>query len=337
MRSLPYLVPALLVAFSAVATAQPGTSEVTLEAIESSDLPDIFKKPLPESVADLKLIEDYTTKLLPKLKACTVNLRVGPAQGSGVIVSPEGLILSAAHVVSRPGRRISVVFENGDTYRGQVLGRNTTLDAAMVQIESDRKDWPHCPLGSMDDIALGDWCTVLGHPGGFVEGRGLVVRLGRIVQKTKWYLQSDCELVGGDSGGPIFDMKGRLIGISTRIGEETTANFHVPISAYQTDWERLLASEDFRSHSGAYLGISGDPVEGGIGLKITDVYPDTPAANAGLKVGDVVVTIESKRVSNTQQLSELIGLFLPGEFVEIELLRDGKTESMKVRLGLRFD
>ncbi|MEZ5944444.1 MAG: trypsin-like peptidase domain-containing protein [Planctomycetaceae bacterium] len=315
----------------------PAASTVTTDTSGVEELPTAFRNLVPESLEQLREIEQFTTRLVPQLKECTVNIRVGPSQGSGVIVSSDGLILTAAHVVTRPGRRVSIVFQNGDTYRGKVLGRNTTLDAAMVQLESDRTDWPHCELGTMDSFDQGDWCIVLGHPGGFMEDRGLVTRLGRVVHKTKWYVQSDCELVGGDSGGPIFDMRGKLIGISTRIGEDTSANFHVPISAYHDGWDRMLASEDYHSHSGAYLGLSGDPVEGGVGLKLTDVYPGTPADVAGLRVGDVVVTVESKRVTDTKQLAELVGEFVPGETVKMEIVRNGKPQTIEVRLGLRFD
>ena len=315
----------------------PGTNPVTTDTSGVEELSSAFRNLVPESLDQLREIEQVTTRLIPQLKECTVNIRVGASQGSGVIVSSDGLILTAAHVVTRPGRRVSIVFQNGDTYRGKVLGRNTTLDAAMVQLESDRTDWPHCELGTMDSFNQGDWCIVLGHPGGYMEERGLVTRLGRVVHKTKWYVQSDCELVGGDSGGPIFDMRGKLIGISTRIGEDTSANFHVPISAYHDGWDRMLASEDYHSHSGAYLGLSGDPVEGGVGLKLTDVYPGTPADVAGLRVGDVVVTVESKRVTDTKQLSELVGEFVPGETVKMEIIRGGKPQTIDVRLGLRFD
>lgn len=304
---------------------------------DSAELPIAFTKAVPESLDDLRSIENLVTQLVPPLKQCTVNLRIGAAQGSGVIVSADGLILTAAHVVGRPSRRVSVIFDNGEQVVGRVLGRNQTLDAAMVQIESDRKDWPHCKVGRYEDVKLGDWCLVLGHPGGYLQERGLVTRLGRVIQKTRWYLQSDCELVGGDSGGPIFNMRGELIGINSRIGEETDANFHVPIAAYSADWDRYLAGEDFKSHSGAYLGISGDTVAGGNGVRLTDVYRNTPAAQAGLKIGDIVITVESKKVSSIEEISRLIGEQFPGEVVRLEILRDGKPQTLTVRLGMKFE
>ncbi|MCA9080641.1 MAG: trypsin-like peptidase domain-containing protein [Planctomycetaceae bacterium] len=317
-------------------TDRTAKQEAVATAATEPELPEVFRKALPESIEDLRAMERHVTAMLPKLKACTVNLRVGQAQGSGVIVSADGLVLTAAHVVGRPGRRVRILMPNGDEYLGQSLGRNQTLDAGMVQINSDRKDWPHCELGKFDPIELGDWCLVVGHPGGWDADRGLVSRLGRVIQKTHWYIQTDCELVGGDSGGPLFDMQGRLIGINSRIGEETSFNIHVPISAYNDDWDRLLTGEDFRSHSGAYLGLTGDPDPESGGMKVVEVFRRTPAAEAGIQVGDIIVTFQSKQVRTVQQLAELVGEELAGEAVKIELLRDGKAVTIEVRLGLRI-
>ena len=320
-----------------VQLAQNTSSTVSTTFSNEESLPPVFNKALPQTLAELRQIESRVTSLLPSLKACTVNLRIGQAQGSGVIVSAEGLILTAAHVAGRPGSRVRIVLPDGDELLGQTLGRNRTLDAGMVQINSDRKDWPRCELASMDSIKLGDWCIAMGHPGGWDEERGLVTRLGRVIQKTMWYLQTDCELVGGDSGGPLFDMHGRLIGINTRIGEETSFNFHVPISAYHEGWDRLLTGEDYRSHSGAYLGLSGDPRPAGTGLVVTDVYRGTPAEAADIKVGDILITLQSRQVRDIAQLTRLVGEELPGDVVKVEILRDGKPLTIDVRLGLRFD
>ena len=132
-------------------------------------------------------------------------------------------------------------------------------------------------------------------------------------------------------------MHGRLIGINTRIGEETSFNFHVPISAYHDGWDRLLTGEDYRSHSGAYLGLSGDPRPEGTGLLVTDVYRGTPAEAADIKVGDILMTLQSRQVRDIAQLARLVGEELPGDMVKVEILRDGKPITIDVRLGLRFE
>jgi serine protease Do len=196
-------------------------------------------------------------------------------------------------------------------------------------------NWPHTDMAPADSIEFGEWCVTTGHPGGHHEGRAPVVRLGRVLFATSRVIQSDCELVGGDSGGPLFDMHGRVIGINSRIGEETQLNFHVPIGAYSKSWDRLVASESFRTHSGALLGLSGEPHTAG--LKVTKVHPGEPADKAGVLVGDILVTFEGRKVTDLKGLIELVGSYQPKRTVDLELLREGKVVELEVKLGFRFD
>ena len=150
-------------------------------------------------------------------------------------------------------------------------------------------------------------------------------------------IQSDCELVGGDSGGPLFGADGTVIGVNTRIGESTDLNFHVPIDAYTRDWEKYLDGEDFKTHSGAYLGVSGVVKPGTVGMEVTEVYPGDPADRAGLKEGDVLLTFQSKKVTSMQELVEMVGEELPGKSVKLGIIRDGETIDLQLRLGMRWD
>ena len=299
-------------------------------------VPTAFSKPVPSSVNDLKQMQEHIAKIIPDLKECTVNVQVGGAQGSGVIVDPSGLVLTAAHVSGRPGRPVKIVLNNGREYRGKTLGRNVILDASLVQITSSRKDWPYCEMARKRSEP-GDWCLVLAHPGGYQPERGLVLRVGRVILENSWLVQTDCELVGGDSGGPLFGVDGKVIGINTRIGESTDLNFHVPISAYTDHWDRLVAGEDFKTHSGAYLGVLGEEIPGEPGLKVTQVLKGMPAERDGIFVGDVLLTFQSRKVNSLKQLKELIGEEPPGKSVRLELLRDGELVKLRVRLGMRLD
>src|SRR5690606_31606129 len=136
----------------------------------------------------------------------------------------------------------------------------------------------------------GDWCLVTGHPGGYQPGRPPVVRLGRVVAITDRLIQTDCELVGGDSGGPVFDMRGQVIGINSRIGEETSLNLHVPVSIYSDNWQRLIASETFGERIRAFLGVSGET--GDDGVRLTKIWENQPAESAGIQVGDVLLNFD---------------------------------------------
>jgi len=303
---------------------------------ENTPLPEAFSKPVPTSISDLRDMQQRITELVPELSACTVNLRIGRAQGTGVIVSEDGLILSAAHVTGRPGQPVVIITVDGKQFEGVTLGRNSTLDGSMVRIKSSRQNWPHRPV-STDAGQPGEWCLTLGHPGGFQQDRGLVLRVGRVIEQNDWLIQTDCELIGGDSGGPLFNMRGEVIGINTRIGESTQYNFHVPASAFTRDWERMLASEDFKSHSGAYLGVGGIPAESGRGLLIQVVEPRTPAEREGLKAGDILLTFQGVDIQEINQLITLVGEESPGRSVKLTILREGVEIEISARLGMRWD
>lgn len=332
MRKL-FLLPSLLF----LLTVPVCSAQTTMtDPVSAGPVPYAFDRPVPASVDELQEMQDHITKLIPRLMECTVNIFVGGAEGSGVIVSSEGHIITAAHVVGPPGRTVSIRMPDGNRYRGRNLGRNLELDAALIKINSDRTDWPHCKMAT-EFAEPGDWCLVVGHPAGYQKERGLVTRLGRVILENSWMIQTDCELVGGDSGGPLFGMDGRVIGINTRIGESTDLNFHVPIEAYTRDWDRLLASEDFRTHSGAYLGVSGVVKQGSLGMEVTEVYPNDPADRAGLMKGDILLTFQSRKVVSMQQLVDLVGQEKPGKSVKLGILRNGETLEMNLRLGMRRD
>src|SRR5262249_51459025 len=146
---------------------------------------------------------------------------------------------------------------------------------------------------------------------------------------------SDCELVGGDSGGPLFNMQGQVIGINSRIQESTNANYHVPISAYHDGWDRLAAGEMFATHSGAFLGVSGNAAADG--LRVTRVWEGGAAAAAGVEAGDVIVTFEGRRIDTLDTLRELVGRVPPGEPARLEILRDGRPMTLTVRLRIRVE
>ena len=309
-------------------------------------LPEVFSKSAPESVAELKALEAHVQKLLPQLSAATVAVRIHEAHGSGVIVSGSGLIMTAGHVSGRPGREVEVTLPDGKKVYGRTLGRNSNLDSGLIQIEGSRTDWPYCdvvPRGPGESsLQLGDWVISMGHPGGYMEGRTAPVRLGRVIVLINRLIQTDCELVGGDSGGPLFNMQGQVIGINSRIGAPLDFNFHVPTRLYQKEWDKLTQSRDLDGtedldgdgSKGALLGLSGQPDTAG--LKVTKVYADEPAAWAGIQVGDLLVTFDSQRISDMTQLIERVGDKLPGDEVHLELLRNGTKVELTVELDVKW-
>lgn len=312
-----------------------GCSALALQAF-ADDVPvSSLDKDAPESVEDLLEIEARVTALVEQTRATTVGLRIRNSYGSGVVVSADGYILTAGHVSGEPGRRVRISFADGTRVDGTTLGRNPTMDAGLIKIDGDRTDWPYSPMGTMESLQLGEWCITVGHPGGFSEDRGPVYRLGRLIYFNSRMIQSDCELIGGDSGGPMFDLDGNVIAIHSRIGPETEMNFHVPIGVYHDGWDRLVAGETFHTHSGALLGLTGESHEQG--LKVTRVWQGHPAERHGIRVDDILVTFDGHRVTTIDELVDLVGRCDPGQEVLVELLRNGEVVESRVRLGMRDD
>jgi serine protease Do len=314
--------------------AQPNAD--ARSALAPLSLPSVFAKADPQSLADARAIESHVVKLVDLVRPVTVALKVGRAFGSGVIVSEDGVILTAGHVIGEPGRRVEVTMSDGSKVQAVSLGRNRAIDSGMIQLPKDRK-WTHAELAQPASIKAGSWCLAMGHPGGYDPERGVVTRLGRVIASRKRFIQTDCELVGGDSGGPLFDMAGRVIAVHSRIGESANFNFHVPAAVYRDEWDRLVAGEDFAGHSGALLGITGVPSSGGRGLRITTVHAGEPAERAGVRTGDVLVLFDGREVKSLDKLIELVGERTPGQTIIAEVVRDGIAQKFKIELGMRWD
>ena len=184
-------------------------------------------------------------KVIAKVLPATVGVRIGNSAGSGVIVSEDGLVMTAGHVVGKPGQDVTFFFHDGKTAKGKTLGMFVTADAGMMKI-TDAGKYPFVELGSSADLKSGTWCVALGHPLGYQPGRPPVVRVGRVLRIREGVIQTDCTLVGGDSGGPLFDLEGRVIGIHSRIAGPTDVNLHVPVDIFRENWDRLLKGDSWQ-------------------------------------------------------------------------------------------
>ncbi len=296
------------------------------------DRPDVFGKKNPENLDDLKAIEKQVAKVAAKALECVVGVRVGAAQGSAVIISEDGYVLTAGHVCGAPGRNVVFLFANGKTARGKTLGMNRSIDSGLMKI-TDKGPWPHVDLGISKKLKAGDWMIAIGHPRGFQRDRPPVVRTGRVILATERVVQTDCTLFSGDFGGPLFDADGRVIAIHSRIGGRSSQNFHVPIDAYHDTWDRLAVSDVGPEKTGAMLGVNGETADEG--CRITRIYPGLAGDEAGLKVGDIVTKFDGKEFTGIRGMSRLIRKHKGGDKVEVEILRDGKEMKLKVTLSSR--
>lgn len=317
---------------------------VPAEADYSKDkpLPDAFSKKYPDGIGDLKVIEKHVKGLLEKVVPATVCIQFGDSSGSGVIVSEDGVILTAGHVSGKPGQTCEIVMPDGKKLKGKTLGKNDTIDSGMVRILDGGK-YPYVELGKSADLKKDQWCLITGHPGGYKEGRSPVVRVGHIVDlefKAKAaYIRTDCTLVGGDSGGPLFDMHGRVIGIHSRIGTQITSNMHVPVDTFRDTWDRLVKGESFKDVTLASATVSGKPY---FGLQldqvdkdciIGDIVEKSPAAEAGLKKDDIIKKFDGMDVVDKDGLRALFEQKKPNDKVLFEILRGTETLKKEVIVG----
>ncbi len=310
-------------------------------AMAAPDRPYINDKKAPDSRKDLDVIQKALATVLPKAREATVCIDLGEGSGSGVIVSPEGLVLTAAHVATGVGKELTVIMEDGKKLKAESMGLVSTTDCAMVRI-LEKGTYPFVSMDREDTTKLGDWVFSLGHSGGFDKDRGSVVRLGRLVRTADSTIQSDCTLIGGDSGGPLFDLEGRLIGIHSRVGEVLSQNMHVPMREFIAHWEEMTRGEFVGEGPFAkkpekgkgFFGLATEARPEG-GLKVTKVGRESPAEKAGFKEGDVILKLNGKPLATREELQEMIKEMSPGDKMALDLLKGGKAETLEMKLGER--
>lgn len=267
------------------------------------------------------------------------------SSGSGVVVSRQGLILTAAHVVQGADEML-VIFPDGRQARGKVLGANYSRDIAMVKLPEET-EWPFVGTGESKSLEAGDWVVSLGHSTGFDANRPPPVRFGRVVSKGPGnFLTTDCTLIGGDSGGPLFDLEGRVVGIHSSIGESLSNNNHAGIDGLKEDWQRLLDGETwgqlslnpFANPEMPVLGIGMGPSRRGQrGVVVESVVQDSPAAAAGVRPGDLIQTLDGSQVRHGGELLQILAKRQAGDEVTLGLLRGGRELEIKVALMRRSE
>lgn len=306
----------------------------------AEDRPYINDKKAPEDAKDLQTIQNALQKALPKARAATVCIELGEGSGTGVIVSADGLVLTAAHVSTGVGKKVTVIMEDGTKHKAETLGLVSDTDAAMLRI-TDKGTWPFVEIDRESTTRLGDWVFSLGHSGGFDKDRGSVVRLGRIVRMANTTWQSDCMLIGGDSGGPLFDLNGRLVGIHSRVGHQLAVNMHVPMSEYVKNWDAMMKSEfvgegPFAQRpvkGNGFLGLATESADGG--LRVTKVGAKSPAEQAGVKEGDIILRFNGKAFAKREEMQEHLKEMSAGDEVKLDIRRGGKELTLTLELGER--
>ena len=294
-----------------------------------------WEKKIPKDINDLIAIQERLRKLLPDTKAALVSIEASDGAGSGVIVSEDGLVLTAAHVIGKTGKKMKVRLSNGKRASAVTLGGSEISDGAMLQI-IDEGIWPHVPVARNGKSEVGDWCFGLGHPGGFDKERGIVVRIGKIISKKDETMQTDSRLLGGDSGGPLFDFDGHLIAIHSRVSQQPDQNYHVPVESFHANWDffrdKELVSYD-SMQKGGFFGVSCEETDSGLVVK--EVITGTAAEKAGIIKGDILLEVNEEPLDKREEFIIMISSLNPGDEAKILYQRNDAQISVKVSLGVR--
>lgn len=289
----------------------------------------------------LKQREQQIKESVRKAMPATVCVTDGVGYGSGVVVSEDGYVLTAGHVLTTNGRRLRVIFPDGREIAAKRLGKNLSADAGMIKI-TEEGTWPFVEMGDTGSIQRGDWCIALGHSGGYVLGRTPPVRTGRVLNSNDRRLVSDCVLIGGDSGGPLFDIDGKLIGIHSSIGTSIAENRHVAMSVFKNDWERLEAGETWGKLAELSRARPNGPL---LGIKLNKGLDDhaevlrvsrgSPAEEAGMRAGDFITAIDGEEIIDWQHVVDSVADHDIGDVIRIQVRRGEKTVELTAKLRRR--
>jgi serine protease Do len=210
-----------------------------------------------QTLAALKQAQADTHKHLPQMLAATVGIHLEDSSGSGVIISEDGYILTAAHVIAVPGDIFDIELSDGRKVKAKSLGMDHEWDAGLAKIMKEEK-WPHVKMAKSPPKP-GDWCLATGHPGGIFSDRKPPLRLGRVLvvgenDDPLAGIQTDATVYPGDSGGPLFNLQGEVIAVHSNIGLDVIENRHVPVDIYRQKWDDFCASKEF----GEPVDLSGE-------------------------------------------------------------------------------
>ncbi|HEX8539157.1 MAG TPA: Do family serine endopeptidase, partial [Cystobacter sp.] len=268
--------------------------------------------------------------------------------GSGFIIDPKGLVLTNNHVVEG-AVAIRVRLDDGRSFDAEIVGRDPLTDVALIRIKSKTDNLPTVKLGDSDAMRVGDWVVAIGNPFGLASSvsSGILSARARNIHSGPYddFLQTDAAINPGNSGGPLFNLKGEVVGINTAIvGGGTGIGFAVPSNQVKALLPQL---EKEGAVTRAWLGIGIQDLDEDIaralqlpvkeGAIVNQVNDNSPAGRAGVKMDDVIVSIDGQKVGSGSSLTRSVALKKPGSTSALEIFREGKRQTIRVQLGTRPD
>lgn len=304
-------------------------------------------------------IAEVANRLAPAVVSILVESRGSSVSaGTGMIITSDGYILTNKHVVDG-ARSITIITDNNDTYENvKLVGTDPTNDVAILKVNA--KDLPTVTLGDSKTIIIGQQVIAIGNALGQYQNTitsGIISGLGRSLtayssdysmsEELSDMIQTDAAINAGNSGGPLVNAAGEVIGINTAVSSEgSNLGFAIPISSVKGLIKSVIEEGHVtRSYAGVrYFNITPDiaieydlPVTSGAYL-FTDssesaVIEGSPAADAGLETGDIITKVNGISIGRSGSFSSLLGEYAPGDTVQLEILRDGETKTLKLTLG----
>ena len=279
--------------------------------------------------------------------------REGQSLGSGFIVSADGYVVTNNHVVTPQGNgtveEITVTMPDGTEYEAKMVGKDAESDLAVLKIDRS-EPFPFVKFGDSEKARAGDWVIAIGNPfglGGTVTS-GIISSVLRTAGAGAYdrFIQTDAAINRGNSGGPLFDMQGNVIGINNAIlspsGGSVGVGFAIPADTAAPIVERLRKGESIeRGYLGVSIGPVTDDFAAALGLPrnrgevVQTVVDGEAAQKAGIEPGDVVISVNGKDVTPDQTLSFLVANVKPGTTIPVTLIRDGKQRTIKLKVGTR--
>ena len=292
--------------------------------------------------------EEFRRRNAPEGAPPEPRSRQGSALGSGFVISEDGYVVTNNHVIENADE-ILVEFFSGQELPAEVIGTDPNTDIALLKVESPTP-LPFVPFGDSDAMRTGDWVMAMGNPlgQGFSVSAGIVSARERELQGAyDDYIQTDAAINRGNSGGPLFNMDGQVIGVNTAIlspnGGSIGIGFAMSANVVTSVIDQL---QEFGETRRGWLGVRIQDVDPELaqalgleeprGALITDV-PEGPALEAGIEARDVILTFDGTDIADTRQLVRTVGNAPVGEAVRVTVFRDGETQTLLVTLGRRED
>ena len=302
-----------------------------------------FRGAMPDF--DSEEIPDFLRKFFEQMPQMPEQKRRGQGFGSGFIISDDGYIVTNAHVVDN-AVDIRVSMQDRSSYQAELVGLDKRTDVAVLKIEAE--DLPVAKLGDSDKVKVGQWVLAIGSPFGFeyTATQGIVSAVARSLPDDTYvpFIQTDVAVNPGNSGGPLFDTDGRVVGVNSQIysrsGGYMGLSFAIPINVAM-DIVDQLRTKGYASRG--WLGVVIQNVDQALaesfgldrpeGALVSQITPDSPAASSDLEVGDIIVEFDGHHIYRSSDLPPVVGSTPIDTAVPVKVIRGGKEKTLKVKVG----